>query len=86
MKQSLEELLSQLIQASARHRYQILVKIRVEYVKDSQGIKAFIEKKGVQTCLRLLQDADEKCNEVILSILGNACMHKEATIIVISPF
>lgn len=53
------------------------MKLRIEVVKDKNGIQLFYEAGGIAPTVRLLSKPYEKILEVALSILGNCCTQKQ---------
>lgn len=57
--------------------YKLLVKIRVELIKNNEGIALFSKCSGIKKLVNLLEKPNQSILEVGLSILGNCCMNEK---------
>uniref|UniRef100_A0A1B6E3H4 BTB domain-containing protein n=1 Tax=Clastoptera arizonana TaxID=38151 RepID=A0A1B6E3H4_9HEMI len=57
--------------------FKILVKIREDVIKDSDGITELREKGGIKCLIKLLTKPNEKILNVVLSILANCCLNEK---------
>lgn len=72
------KLLSQLEKCSSTQSlYKVLVQIRTDLIKESEGVKLLKEKGGLKRIIKLLSKPNEKILNVALSILANCCLQED---------